>query len=128
MAARPLYRDIPPGMEAEQRWYVAYNAALWVPAKGPIESYHKSKLVAGVEQLPFENVLGPIGALVVDLGGTTGSLGKQKIRSVLKDGNSNLRVIPAICYESEFGEHIAAHVRNGGNLLAVITNDGWWGD
>lgn len=128
IAARPLYRDIPLGMEAEQRWYVSYNAALWMPAEGPLLSYHKSKLVAGVEQLPFENLLGPISALVVDLGGTTGSLGKQKIRSVLKDGNSDLRVIPAICYESEFGEHIAAHVRNGGNLLAIITNDGWWGD
>jgi apolipoprotein N-acyltransferase len=36
-------------------------------------------------------------------------------------------VVPAICYESVFGEHIAAHIRNGGNMIAIMTNDGWWG-
>ena len=47
---------------------------------------------------------------------------------MLRDPSSGIAVIPAICYESVFGEHVAAHVRNGGNLIAVITNDGWWGD
>ncbi len=109
-------------------WYEAYNAALWMPAQGGIESYHKSKLVAGVELMPFEEVLGPLGTLALDLGGTTGSLGQQEERSVLRDASSDLAIVPAICYESVFGEHIAAHVRNGGSLIAVMTNDGWWGD
>ena len=47
---------------------------------------------------------------------------------MLKDKTHALGLIPAICYESVFGEHIAAHVRNGGNLIAIITNDGWWAD
>ena len=45
---------------------------------------------------------------------------------MLRDGP--LRIVPAICYESVFGEHIAAHIRNGGNLIAIMTNDGWWSD
>lgn len=109
-------------------WYEAYNAALWMPADGAMNSYHKSKLVAGVELMPFEEVLGPLTSLALDLGGTTGSLGQQEERSVLRDGASGLAVVPAICYESVFGEHIAEHVRNGGELIAVMTNDGWWGD
>lgn len=109
-------------------WYEAYNAALWLPAKGPSQSYHKSKLVAGVELMPFEEWLGPLGDLAIDLGGTTGSLGQQKERSVLHDPSSGLAIVPAICYESVFAEHVAAHVRNGGTLIAVMTNDGWWGD
>ncbi len=109
-------------------WYEAYNAALWLPAVGAVQSYHKSKLVAGVEQMPFEEWLGPLGDLAIDLGGTTGSLGQQKERTVLHDPSSGLAVVPAICYESVFAEHVAAHVRNGGTLIAVMTNDGWWGD
>lgn len=111
-----------------RHWYEAYNAGLWMPADGAIESYHKSKLVAGVELMPFERWLGSLSALTVDLGGTSGSLAGQQERSVLRDPSSGIAVIPAICYESVFGEHVAAHVRNGGNLIAVITNDGWWGD
>lgn len=111
-----------------RHWYESYNAALWMPSRGPITSYHKSKLVAGVELMPFEEVLGPLGELALDLGGTTGSLGQQEERAVLRDATRGLAVIPVICYESVFGEHVAAHVRNGGNLIAIMTNDGWWDD
>ncbi len=107
-------------------WYESYNAALFMPVAGNVESYHKSRLVAGVELMPFERVLGQLSELALDLGGTTGSLGQQEERSVLDDPTSGIKVIPAICYESVFGEHIAAHVRNGGNMIAIITNDGWW--
>jgi apolipoprotein N-acyltransferase len=41
--------------------------------------------------------------------------------------DGRLRNAPIICYESVFGEHVAAHVRNGANLLCIMTNDAWWG-
>lgn len=119
-AARPI--------KGSPFWYEAYNAALWMPASGALESYHKSKLVAGPELVPFEFILGHLGDLAMDLGGTTGTLGQQEERAVLRDASAPLAVIPAICYESVFGEHLAAHARNGGELIAVMTNDGWWGD
>lgn len=127
LAARPVYDEdgLP---EGAQRWYEAYNAALFLPSQGPVEVYHKSKLVAGVESMPFESVLGHLGGVAVDLGGVTGSLGKQDEREVLHDRARAFDLVPAICYESVFGEHVAAHVRNGGNLIAVITNDAWWGN
>lgn len=108
--------------------YESYNAAMFLPADGPVEHYHKSKLVAGVEAMPFIGILGHLDHLALDLGGTTGSLGQQKERSVLRDTVSAIAVVPAICYESVFGEHVAAHVRNGGNMIAIMTNDAWWGD
>ena len=114
--------------EGEQRWFEAYNAALFLPSAGPVEVYNKSKLVAGVEAMPFEEVLGYVSELSVDLGGVSGSLGTQEEREVLVDPSSGMNLVPAICYESVFGEHVAAHIRNGGNLIAVITNDAWWGD
>ena len=33
-----------------------------------------------------------------------------------------------ICYESIFGDYACEFVRDGANALAVITNDGWWGN
>jgi apolipoprotein N-acyltransferase len=114
-------------VEGTHTWYESYNAALFMDAEGGIDRYHKSKLVAGVELMPFERYIGPLHDLAMDLGGTTGSLGAQAERSNFIDRELGLSVVPAICYESVFGEHVAAHVRNGGNMIAIITNDGWWG-
>ena len=114
-------------VEGTDRWYESYNAALFMDAEGEIDRYHKSKLVAGVELMPFENYLGPLTELAIDLGGTTGSLGAQNERANFTDRSSGITVASMICYESVFGEHVAAHVNNGANLIAIITNDGWWG-
>lgn len=126
-AARPLFPGNDPRAAYQQRWYTSYNAALFLPAQGPLEHYNKSKLVAGVELMPFERVLGRLGSVALDLGGTSGSLGAQQEREVFRDAVNDLHIVPAICYESVFGDHVAAHVRNGGNLIAIITNDAWWG-
>ncbi len=34
----------------------------------------------------------------------------------------------AVCYESVYGEFCTGYVRKGAQLLAVITNDAWWGN
>jgi apolipoprotein N-acyltransferase len=122
---------VPPEARAlggSDRFYTASNAAMFLGTQGRAEAYRKSKLVAGVELLPFASVLGNLQALSVDLGGTTGSLAGQAERTVFQDAMAGLRVAPVICYESVFGEHVAAHVRNGAQLIAVLTNDGWWDD
>ena len=109
------------------RHYEAYNAALFVERDRPVQVYHKSKLVAGVEKLPFESLLGSLEYLSIDMGGTTGSLGVQQERSVLRSADGRVAVAPVICYESVFGDHVAPHVRNGATMIAIMTNDGWWG-
>lgn len=121
----PISARILDGMD---RAFDAYNAALLVRSDGSHESYNKSKLVPGVELMPFENVLGPLAGLALDLGGTTGSLGTQEERSVMWTADKRIGIAPTICYESIYGDHVAAHVRNGANLIVIMTNDGWWGD
>ncbi len=37
-------------------------------------------------------------------------------------------VAPLICYESVYGEFCGNFVKQGANLLFIITNDGWWGN
>lgn len=109
-------------------WYDAYNSALWFKdsASTP-EHYYKSKLVVGVEMMPYPQLLRFLDLVSIDLGGMVGGLGTQPTRSVFWTRDS-VGVGPIICYESVFGEFCTDYVRNGAQLLAVITNDGWWGD
>ena len=69
--------------------------------------------------------LGFMKDIVINIGGTTGSLGRQTGPSnfISKDGT---QVAPVICYESIFGEYVAGYVKKGAGLIFIITNDGWW--
>ena len=108
-------------------FYDRYNAALQVDGKD-YQIYHKSQLVVGVEKMPYIEHLAFIENWALDLGGTTGSLGTQPERTVFESSNGSIKIAPAICYESVYGEYYTGWIKNGANIGAVITNDGWWGD
>ncbi|MFT6850112.1 MAG: apolipoprotein N-acyltransferase [Sphingobacteriales bacterium] len=107
--------------------YDLYNTAVQIESSANLQFYHKSKLVPGVEKMPFPSVLGFLEPLAINLGGPTGSMGEQDHRTVFYS-RSGLGVAPVICYESVYGEFVAEYVKNGAQLIAIITNDGWWGD
>ncbi len=81
--------------------------------------------MVGVEKMPFIKYLGFLGDLVINIGGTSSSLGSQDepTNFVASDG---LQVAPVICYESIFGSYVAKYVQKGAGLIFIITNDGWW--
>ena len=108
-------------------YYDSYNTALLLK-DGKYEFYHKSKLVPGVEQMPFPWLFKHIEAFAIDLGGTTGTLGRQDERTVFVGKNANQKVAPSICYESVYGDFMQNYIRSGANFIAIITNDGWWGE
>lgn len=107
--------------------YDAFNTALLIENNPGIQIYHKSKLVAGVEQMPYPSLLKFLEPLALQMGGTFGSLGTQKERKVLYT-KSGIGVAPVICYESVYGEYVTGYVKNGAQMIAIITNDGWWGN
>ncbi len=110
-------------------WVDFYNSAIDLQWGFPVEYYHKSKLVVGVENLPFKKIIRPIlGDALINLGGTIVSRSKQKERSVFSHGTKKIKTGPIICYETIYGEFVTEYVRNGANLLAVLTNDSWWGN
>lgn len=111
-------------LPSHQAWYNNYNSSLFIGDS--LVVYHKNKLVAGVETFPYARLLKPLEGLILDLGGTTGSLGRS-LEPVLM-GTIGHEVAPIICYESIFGEYVGTFVKEGANWLAVMTNDGWWGD
>ena len=107
-------------------YYYSYNTALSINDTADIKIHQKSKLTPGVEMMPSWWFLRPIKNLAIDLGGTVGTLKSEDTVSVFDYGK--YKVAPLICYESVFGDYVTDFVRNGANMIFVITNDGWWGD
>ena len=117
-------QDIP---GSELKWE-SFNAAIQIDSTDSIPFYFKSKLVVGVETMPYSRYLGFLEKLTVHLGGTLRGWGTQDYRGVFFSAGDSTGVSPIICYESVYGEFVAGYVKNGANLLFVVTNDGWWGD
>ncbi|MBE7169668.1 MAG: apolipoprotein N-acyltransferase [Williamsia sp.] len=106
------------------QYYDAFNAAALLDSTGALQLYHKSKLVPGVETLP--GFLKFLDTWFEKFGGTASGYASQTERTVITDPASGWRFAPAICYESIYGEFLTAYIRNGANVISIITNDGWW--
>lgn len=120
LASRPLSSE--PG-----RYYEPFNTALHIDTSSLLQKYHKSKLTPGVEKMPFKKFFKPIEKFAIDLGGTVGSLGIDTERKVYNT-HQGFKYNPVICYESIYGEFVGQFVRNGSEIIFIITNDGWWGN
>jgi apolipoprotein N-acyltransferase len=80
-------------------------------------------LVPGVETLPW--FLKFIDSWFAKFGGTTAGYARQTDRNVLSEKNG-YKIAPSICYESIYGGFMRQYVKQGANLVCIITNDGWW--
>lgn len=102
-----------------------YNAAFKIDTSSNIEIYHKSRLVPGVEKLPYPFIFGGLVHLL-KLDAEAGGLGTQSESSVFT--HQGIKVAPLICYESVFGGYVEQFVKKDASVFFVITNDGWWGN
>lgn len=109
-------------------FYDVYNTAALFNNTKNIQLYHKSKLVPGVEKMPFPSVFKYIEKFAISLGGTSGSLGTQEERTILASKDGKFKAAPVICYESIYAGYCGGYIKNGANFISIITNDGWWGD
>jgi apolipoprotein N-acyltransferase len=106
-------------------YYDIFNTALFVGNQGKLDTYHKSKLVPGVEIVPYLYSLDMPKILTPDSGGRLSSLGRQDHASVFYN-DQGVGIAPTICYESVYGDYVAEFVRRGASLIFSITIDGWW--
>ena len=105
-------------------YYDLFNSALLVDSDGDIEEiYHKGKLVVGVEAVPMHKLFK---YFEVDLGGISGQLGWGTEHTIFE--NDSIKIGPSICYEGIYGEYFGGFARRGAELMALISNDGWWGN
>ncbi len=115
-------------MGSDDEYYDSYNAAIQIDTSTNIQVYHKSKLVVGVEMIPFPSFFNKFQNFILDLGGSIGSMGTQKERSVFINIIDSTKIAPVICYESIYGDFVTGYIKKGANFIFVLTNDGWWGD
>lgn len=108
-------------------FYDHFNAVVLTENSPKLQFYHKSKLVPGVEKLPFGSALSFMKPLFKAFGGTTGGYGSQDHASVLY-AQSGIGVAPVVCYESIWGNYVTEYIKEGAQFIAIVTNDGWWGN
>ena len=112
-------------------WLVGHNTALTATATGPVEVYHKSKLVVGTELTPYPKIFVPLDKWLSKIMGVSGLMGRcvgQDGVSLLHFGGQRVPLGCAVCYESVYGEYCTEYVRQGAQALTIITNDAWWGN
>ncbi len=116
-----------------ERIIALYNgAALALPGGGMSEKwYGKQRLLPFVEGVPFAEIVGwdpskreikpgrrsPLTLL--------GNFSRGPEPTVFRVGDARIGVL--VCYEGMYPELGRAYANAGANVLAVITNDAWWG-
>ncbi len=124
----PAGQPIPPharsyGPEGDGPYYESFNAAV---VAGDTVVSKKGKLVPFVERAPFLRQLSFLNRWQIDLGGNFGSFGLPDTLVSLPT-RSGAELTPVICYESPFGDWVRTLVGRGGQLICILTNDGWFG-
>ena len=113
-------------LQADGNYAEFYNTSMLITKNDDVEFIHKSKLVPGVEVLPFSDIFPFLEEMSIENGGTSGTLGVEKEAQIFE--LENVKIAPVICYESIYGEWVTEQVRKGAQLICIATNDGWWGD
>lgn len=114
-------------------WYESFNTAFMTDATGRADYTHKTKLVVGTELTPYPKLFAPLDDKLGGLMGRCIPQGYAKpLDVVCRDTagveTGRIAIGTPICYESIYPEFCTEYVRKGAKALAVITNDGWWGN
>ncbi len=104
--------------------FKAYNTALkWSP-NDTVQIYHKRHLVPLVETIPWLRYLDALDVFGIQFPQLNSyHRGMEAVNFTTPIGS-----VPAIiCYDSVFPNWVRTTVRDGATMVAIITNDGWWG-
>jgi apolipoprotein N-acyltransferase len=102
-----------------------YNAAILVPKGGEaVQLYRKLHLVPFGEYVPGRNSVPFVARIVGDQVPADFTPGKEPV--IFHLTTDEVKVAPLICFEDTLGELTRQFVLRGANLLANVTNDGWF--
>ena len=103
----------------------AYNAALLVSESGErVQIYRKVHLVPFGEYVPGRHTIPLLARVVGDQVPDDFAFGKE--HTVFHLTNAKALIAPLICFEDTIGDLTRQFVLGGANLLANVTNDGWF--
>ena len=104
-------------------WYYAYNVALQLDSSNHIDLHCKQHLVPFEERIPYTHVFGKLKNIIAKLGfwHFETNINYQNTFTA-QAGN----IVPLVCFESLFGESTAKAVRQDGEAIVVMLNEGWY--
>lgn len=119
-------------------YYTTYNGILLLsPRSSMIQRYGKMKLVPFAERVPFVDTFPVLGKIIKWGVGISGwNVGRDttdfKIPASAADadytGRDSVSIDGLVCYESIFPYFVTNFIRRGAKIIAVVTNDSWWGN
>ena len=103
----------------------AYNAALLISNGGEgVQIYRKLHLVPFGEYIPGRHVVPLLARIIGDQ--VPGDFDAGDEYTLFRLTKSDTQVAPLICFEDTIGDLTRRFVLGGANLLANVTNDGWF--
>lgn len=116
-----------PKLSAHGTLREGYNAAVLMgPDATVLDEYYKQHLVPFGEYIPFRQYL-PRWLTEQVIGVADYNFGSSSNVLTLPRGEKTpLRIGVPICFESVFPQISREFVRGGANVLAILTNDGWY--
>ncbi|MBI4746945.1 MAG: apolipoprotein N-acyltransferase [Acidobacteria bacterium] len=125
------------GLENSKKKPELYNAAVFLaPLQTesgtrlirPSEPYHKRKLMPFAEEVPYSKHFPGLSSLAVELNwNQTFTRGNGlTLFSVQQGPGQVVKVAAPICYEHFYPSLIAEFVRNGAQVITLLSNDAWF--
>lgn len=115
------------------QYYVTYNSAVVIePNKNysrfsPPQTYQKTRLTPFAENFPYKNIFSfAVNWINWNVGISNWEMGEGAKNLVIKKDNDSVKIGVAICIESIYPDYVKEFVRQGAEMLVIITNDGWY--
>lgn len=131
--------DVPPNAKYSEPgdfYYSTHNAVLLLsPYTNELQRYGKMKLVPFGERVPFVDALPFLGEWIrwgVGLSGWNIGRDSTIFQIPIYDEHGRIdnvvRINGLVCYESIYPDFVAGFVNKDADLIAVVTNDSWYGN
>ena len=110
------------GIEAGDASSPSFNVAY--SSDSAANRHAKQRLVPFAERVPFSKWIPGFDRFSVPSGGVSSYAAGSGTRLLQVDGKS---IVALICFESLFARDARKALLDGGSILVVMTQDGWWG-
>lgn len=116
-----------PDYEYQDKEYFYYNSVFFMnPDNNNFDVYSKMHLVPFGEYIPLSHRFESLKKL--NLGQGNFIAGKKISLFDLPKNEFSVKISAAVCFESSFPDLIRKGVQKGSQLLAIVTNDAWFGN
>ncbi len=121
--------------KSEGVFYTSYNSIImFTPESREIQKYGKIKLVPFGEKVPLVEHLPFLGDFLKwNVGISSWNTGKDTTvfgmtRSNISNEIDSIKIAGLVCIESIYPGFTASFVQRGADMIAVVTNDSWYGN